>query len=126
MSFSSIQDFRDRATDQDRVDLEAFILAQPKKVEAFPNDTYGFSYSSAANYLREKGYLGGKKEKSEKEETPEFIIRGGERKEFVSRSFSMQKDILDRLDKLSQENWQYSKKAILNKLLDEALAKYGY
>lgn len=31
MSFSSIQDFRDRATDQDRVDLEAFILAQPKK-----------------------------------------------------------------------------------------------
>lgn len=126
MSFSSIQVFRDCATDQDMADLEAFILAQPKRAEAFPNSSYGFSYSSAANYLKEKGYLGGKKEKTEQEETPEFIIRGGKKKEFVSRSFSVQKDILNRLDKLSEENWQYSKKAIVNKLLDEALAKYGY
>lgn len=126
MNFKSIQDFRDRATEQDMRELEAFIQAQPKKATAFPNDTYGFSYSSAANYLRDKGYLGGREEKVEKEKNPEFIIKGGEKKEFTSRSFSVQNDILTRLDKLSEENWQYSKKAIVNKLLDEALSKYGY
>lgn len=107
--------------------LEAFINAQPKKAEAFPNETYGFSYSSASQYLRDQGYLGGRREASpQKEEIPEFIIRSGERKEFTSRSFSVQTDILARIDKLADDNWQYSKKAVINKLLDEALAKYGY
>lgn len=127
MSFSSIQDFRDRATDQDMKDLEVFIGNQPKKAEAFPNETYNFSYSSASTYLRENGYLGGKRQKSEPtEEAPEFIIRGGEKKECTSRTFSVQKDILTRIDKLSDDNWQYSKKAIINKLLDDALKAYGY
>lgn len=58
--------------------------------------------------------------------TEEFIIRAGEKKEFTSRSFSISNDILARIDKLSEDNWQYSKKAIVNKLLDDALSKYGY
>ncbi|MGN0513111.1 MAG: hypothetical protein ACI4GD_02445 [Lachnospiraceae bacterium] len=58
--------------------------------------------------------------------TEEFIIRAGEKKEFTSRSFSISNDILARIDKLSDDNWQYSKKAIVNKLLDDALSKYGY
>lgn len=127
MSFSSIQDFRSRATEDDMKKLEAFINAQPKKAEAFPNETYNFSYSSASQYLRDQGYLGGRREAAAKEsETPEFIIRAGEKKEFTSRSFSVQTDILARIDKLAEDNWQYSKKAVINKLLDEALAKYGY
>ena len=56
----------------------------------------------------------------------EFIIRATGPKEFVSRSVVLQKDITERIDKLSENNWQYSKKAIINKLLDEALKKYGY
>lgn len=127
MSFSSIQDFRSRATEDDMKALEAFIIAQPKKAEAFPNETYGFSYSSASQYLRDQGYLGGRRETSPQEkEIPEFIIRSGEKKDFTNRSFSIQTDILARIDKLADDNWQYSKKAVINKLLDEALAKYGY
>ena len=127
MSFSSIQDFRSRATEDDMKELEAFINAQPKKSEAFPNEKYNFSYSSASQYLRSQGYLGGRNEAAAQEtETPEFIIRSGERRDFVNRSFSVRTDILGRIDKLANDNWQYSKKAIINKLLDEALAKYGY
>ena len=126
MSFSSIQDFRSRASEEDMKELEAFITAQPKKAEAFPNETYNFSYSSASTYLRKQGYLGGEREQASADEIPEFIIRSGEKKEFTSRSFSVQKDILARIDKLADDNWQYSKKAIINKLLDDALKLYGY
>ena len=128
MSYSSIKDFRSRATEQDMETLEAFINAQPKKTEAFPNETYNFSYTSAASFLREQGYLGGKTKQTRDaaNAAPEFIIRPGEKKEFTNRSFSIQKDILDRLDRLANDNWQYSKKAVINKLLDEALSQYGY
>ena len=112
MTYKSIKDFRDKATEEDLQELERYILSQPKKNEAFPCEVYNFSYSSAAAYLREKGYLGGKKQEYS---NPEFVIRKiGDRKEFISRSFSVQKDILDRIDKLAEENWQYSKKAIIN------------
>ena len=58
----------------------------------------------------------------------EFIIRPGKKEEiaFVSRTFNVSKDILDRIDNLAKDNWQYSKKAIINQLLDDALKKYGY
>ena len=126
MSFSSIKDFRANATEEDMKELEAFIETQPKKSEAFPNEKYGFSYSSAATELRKHGYLGGFKESGTAKETEEFIIRPGTKTEFTSRSFSISTDILTRIDKLANENWQYSKKAIVNKLLDDALKKYGY
>ena len=125
MGFVSIQDFRARATEDDMKELETYINKQTKKSEAFPNDTYNFSYTSTASELRKHGYLGGEREAA-KEETPEFIIHGGERKEYTSRSFAIQTDILTRIDKLAEDNWQYSKKAIVNQLLDDALNKYGY
>lgn len=126
MNYSSIKDFRANATEEDMKELEAFIEAQKKKSEAFPNEKYDFSYSSAATELRKHGYLGGFKESGSAEETEEFIIRPGAKTEFTSRSFCISTDILARIDKLAEENWQYSKKAIVNKLLDEALKKYGY
>lgn len=122
MEFKSIQDFRNRATKADLIELESFINNQQKKAEAFPNDKYNFSYTSASSYLREKGYLGGKT----KENTDEFIIKGLKKTEFTSRTFTIQKDILERINQLADDNWQYSKKAIINKLLDDALKKYGY
>ncbi|MDY4968679.1 MAG: hypothetical protein SO101_00225 [Lachnospiraceae bacterium] len=125
MYYDSIQDFREKATEKDLKDLENYIKEQPKRTEAFPNEIYNFSYSSAANCLKERGYLGGKKQELNTD-PPEFIIRGGEKKEFTTRSFAVQQDILNRIDKLAENNWQYSKKAIINKLLDDALNKYGY
>ena len=126
MSFASIKDFRERATEDDMKELESFIMAQPKKAEAFPNEKYNFSYSSGSTYLRRQGYLGGEREQASGE-IPEFLLRsGGAKQEFATRSFSIQKDILARIDKLSDDNWRYSKKAIVNQLFDEALTKYGY
>ena len=126
MNFSSIKDFRNNATEEDMKALETFIKSQAKKSKAFPNETYNFSYSSAATELRKHGYLGGFKESKSTEEAEEFIIRAGEKTKFTSRSFSISTDILTRIDKLSDDNWQYSKKAIVNKLLDDALKRYGY
>lgn len=122
--YNSIQEFRENATEEDMQELERYILSQPKRTGCIPNETYNFSYSSAAEFLKKKGYLGGKKETNM--ETDEFIIRGGEKKEFITRSLSIQKDVLERIDKLAADNWQYSKKAIISKLLDDALSKYGY
>lgn len=128
MSFSSIQDFRSRATNEDMAALEAFIAMQQKKAEAFPNETYNFSYTSAATYLRSKGYLGDtRKQAPAAKKTPEFSISNlGERGNFTNRSFSVRDTTLERFDKLCKDYWQYSKKAVFDKLFDEALRKYGY
>lgn len=127
MCFTSIQDFRDRATEQDLSDLEDFINAQTQKTRAFPNELYGFSYSSAVKFLKENGRLGGMKKKEPEENiVPEFIIHGGQKKECTPRTLSIRTDILERIDRLADDNWQYTKKAIINELLDEALVLYGY
>jgi len=128
MKFNSIQEFRDKATAEDKQKLADYLNSSPKKSEALPNETYDFSYTSASTYLRSEGYQVGRGSSSSKEESDseEFIIRASGPKEFVSRSVVLQKDITERIDKMSTDNWQYSKKAIINKLLDEALKKYGY
>lgn len=128
-TFRSIQDFRNRATKQDMKALEDYILSQRKKSEAFPNSTYGFSYSSASKYLRENGFLSRLQTPEMKEEKPEFLIRGIDLKEdpeYVSRTFCVRKDLLDRYDQFCAANRQYPKKAIINKLLDEVLSRYGF
>lgn len=128
MLFNSIQEFRDKATAEDKQTLADYLNSSPKKSKALPNETYKFSYTSASTYLRDEGYQVGRGSSSTKEESDseEFIIRAAGPKEFVSRSVVLQKDITERIDKLSGDNWQYSKKAIINKLFDEALKKYGY
>lgn len=66
---------------------------------------------------------------NDKPHAEEFIIRPGttkEEKTFISRSFIIDNQILKRIDQLASDNWQYSKKAIINQLLDDALQKYGY
>lgn len=127
MIFKSIQEFRAKATDTDKQALFEYVQSLTKKVDGFPNDIYNFSYSSASRYLTDEGYLTGKpKGNSDKRSITEFIIHTPEPKEFISRSVTLQTDIIERLDKLADDNWQYSKKAVINKLLDEALARYGY
>lgn len=46
--------------------------------------------------------------------------------ECISRSIQLYADISDRLNALCNSKQQYTKKAILNQLLNEALEKYGY
>lgn len=59
----------------------------------------------------------------------EFAItskRGQEKQEPASRSVILNRDIQDRIDNLAKDNWQYSKRAIVDQLLSDALAMYGY
>jgi len=39
---------------------------------------------------------------------------------------TLDKNIIDRLDVLTEDCWQYNKRSIINQLLDDALSKYGY
>ena len=77
MIFNSIQEFRDKATPEDKQALAGYLNSSPKKSEAIPNETYKFSYTSASTYLRDEGYQGGRGSSSTKEESAseEFIIR---------------------------------------------------
>lgn len=120
MNFYSIKDFRDRAKDQDYQELENFILAQPKRTEAFPCEQYAFSYTAAAQELRKKGYLGGIQE----DHTELKITISKE--ESINRTFCINKSILERFDKMANDNWLYNKKVIFNQILSEALDRYGY
>lgn len=117
--FKNTQDFRARAQETDYTKLKAYIDSLPKKTEGFPCDEYGFSYSSAMNLIREKegGTTSGRRA---------FVIGRLPAEKFVSRSIALSSGISDRLNKISAEYWQYSKKAIINQLLDEALKNYGY
>ena len=126
MKYNSIEDFRTKADEKELYNLETFIKAQRNKSEAFPNEYYHFSYTSASKYLREKGYLGGVKTRDVSTESRKFVIYGDKRTNFVNRTFTVDKDLLDRMDKLAADNWQYSKKAIYNQLIDIALKIYGY
>ena len=59
--------------------------------------------------------------------TPEpFSVGNIGEPEFVPRSVHLQKGIAERFDRLSRDNWKYSKKVILNQLLADGLEKYGY
>lgn len=131
MIYNSIQEFRDKATPEDKQALADYLNSSPKKSEALPNDTYKFSYTSASTYLRDEGYQVGRGTSAPKNEpvVEEFSITSHDialSKDFIQRTVMLQKGIVDRIDKLAADNWQYSKKAILTKLLDEALKKYGY
>lgn len=46
--------------------------------------------------------------------------------DFITRSITINKSIQKRIDNLAAANWQYSKKAIVNQLLSDALEMYGY
>ena len=121
MIYESIDAFRKNATEDDIQELRDFIQAQKNKKEAFPCEKYNFSYTAASMFLKDT-----KDKNDNKDDNIGFAIGMLGTKEFVSRSVVLQTDICDRLDNLSKDYWQYSKKAIINKLLDEALAKYGY
>lgn len=46
--------------------------------------------------------------------------------DFTTRSITISKSIQKRIDDLAAANWQYSKKAVVNQLLSDALEMYGY
>lgn len=127
--FNSVNEFRCTATDEDYQNLLSYINSLSHKTRDFKNGIYNFSYSSAVTLLKEKGLWENAQSAQRHEKKNEnFIIEPSDTKPaaFTTRSFTVEDSILGRYDKLCEKYWQYSKKAILNKLLDEALNRYGY
>jgi len=128
--FKSLEDFREHATESDYQNLETYVRSQQNKQTAFREEDcpYPFSYTSAATLLRDHNQAD--KAKEPKEPEP-FVIYSmldadGKPKTWKSRSVSLSTSVLDRLDKLEKEHTQYTKKSILDALIDRALKDYGY
>lgn len=56
----------------------------------------------------------------------DFVIPNSGKPTYINRTFTVDKNIHERLDKLSEDNCQYRKKIIVNHLLNVALDMYGY
>lgn len=125
------QIFRDTATDEQWKDMVAHATSDNPIGASLP-DTYGFSWSAIRNDAIEHGYYEPKRRPSPTSNsdapiTPTFQIEDiTDEPECISRSVQIYADIADRLNALCRSKQQYTKKAVLNQLLDEALKKYGF
>lgn len=124
------QKFRDNATAEEwqaLVDLAMSTSPIGKLVQ----EKYGFSWNSISTDAADKGYYQMKKRRStstgSSADNPVFRIDDiTEDRENISRSVQIYTDIIEWLKNLENSKQQYTHKAILNQLLDEALKKYGY
>jgi hypothetical protein len=94
-------------------------------------EKYGFSWNSISTDAADKGYYQMKKRRSTSTglsaDNPVFRIDDiTEDRESISRSVQIYTDIIEQLKNLENSKRQYTHKAILNQLLEEALEKYGY
>lgn len=128
---TKVQIFRDTATDEQWKDMVACAISD-NPIGASLQDTYGFSWSAIRADAVERGYYEPKRRPSPTSNsdtaiTPTFQTEDiTDEPECISRSIQIYTDISDRLNALCNSKQQYTKKAILNQLLNEALEKYGY
>lgn len=128
---TKVQIFRDTATDDQWTDMVARATSD-NPIGASLQDTYGFSWSAIRADAVERGYYKPKRRPSPTSNsdtpiTPTFQIEDiTDEPECISRSIQIYSEIADRLNALCKTKQQYTKKAILNQLLDEALRKYGF
>ena len=124
------QRFRDSATEEQWKELVIDYETLPS--DDFKNK-YGFTWSSIYQTAVERGYYQKKKNTttapslSANTKAHTFIIDDiPEDIKSISRSVSLYEDVVNRLNKLENSKRQYTKKAILNQLLSDALSYYGY
>lgn len=128
---TKVQTFRDTATDGEWNKLiETALSTTP--IGTRVQDDFGFSWSAIRNDAISRGYYEPKRRSSSTapdpaHDTPIFHIADiTDEPECISRSIQLYTDISDRLNALCSSKQQYTKKAILNQLLDEALEKYVF
>lgn len=122
------QIFRDTANDEEWKKLVELALST-NPIGARVPDEYGFSWSAIRADAVERGYYEPKRRLAPTSipDTPIFQIEDiTDEPECISRSIQLYADISNRLNALCSSKQQYTKKAILNQLLNEALEKYGY
>lgn len=124
------QKFRDNATAEEWQDLVDLAMST-SPIGKLVQEKYGFSWNSISTDAADKGYYQMKKRRStstgSSADNPVFRIDDiTEDRENISRSVQIYTDIIEWLKNLENSKQQYTHKAILNQLLDEALEKYGY
>lgn len=125
------QIFRDTANDEEWKKLVELALSTNPIGTKVPDEN-GFSWSAIRSDAVERGYYKPKRRPSPTSNsdtpiTPTFQIEDiTDEPECISRSIQIYSEIADRLNALCKTKQQYTKKAILNQLLDEALRKYGF
>lgn len=124
------QKFRDNATAEEWQDLVDLAMST-SPIGKLVQEKYGFSWNSISTDAADKGYYQMKKRRStstgSSADNPVIRIDDiTEDRESISRSVQIYTDIIERLKDLENSKRQYTHKAILNQLLDEALEKYGY
>lgn len=125
---TKVQIFRDTANDDDWHKLIELALSTNPIGVKLP-DEYGFSWSAIRSDAVERGFYEPKRRPSPTviPEIPVFQIADiTVEEECISRSVQLYSSISERLNVLCMAKQQYTKKAILNQLLHEALEKYGY
>lgn len=138
---TKLQQYLTTATDDDLQQLADYIhtAANRKLCLPCPERGWDFSYSAIAPELEHRGLLS-RTHRSERITTfvqaevpipdsglPPFVVEdictGTEK---VSRSVLLDQDVYDRIKALESGKKQYTHTAILNQLIKDGLAKYGY
>lgn len=128
---TTAQIFRDTATEEQWKQLVADANATTP-IGKDIQDKYGFSWAAISDDAAEKGYYEKKRRASSSavgtSEPRIFIVDdiGPNKGKPKTRSVQLDPDVLERLKKLEDSKMQYTHAAILNQLLKDALALYGY
>ncbi len=128
---TATQRFRDTANDDEWIQMVQDHESFSK--EDFESK-YNFSWSSIMNDAVNRGLY--EKKRIHSSPTPQLLNPDGtelfyvkdqpaDRKK-ISRSVQLDQNIYERLQALERDKGQYTHSSILNQLLDDALAKYGY
>ena len=134
MKNTKITQFINTATEEDWKKLAALVNSAPNKSKALPTAEYEFSYSAISKHLEDKGLLVRAKRKSsansnKKEENEKpcvFIITKSRDDKVIGRSLQLFQGTYERFKQFENDHKMYRQRDIVNQLLDDGLAKYGY
>ena len=131
MKQTEVQKFRDTATE----DNWKKLVDDAEKTTPVGDDIkkiYGFAWSSIRQDAIDKGYYKPRRKSktiddSNNSKKQTFVIDDlDENIKIISKSVQFYDSVLERLQNLENSKKQYTKRAILNQLLSEALNKYGF
>ena len=128
-----VQRFRETASEDQWKELVKDALATTPAGSDIPGK-YGFSWSAIVNDAISRGYYEKQRNKATiasadntMQKRKEFTVHDSiVESEVISRSVQINKELIERLHTLEQSKKKYTKRAVLNQLLSDALDMYGY
>lgn len=126
-NFKSVADFRNKATENDYLELKNYLESFTYPSSEFKaTEKYNFSYSSAMKLLKENGLIENKETPKDKNNIlkKDFIINGYEKLDTMSRTITIDKNTFFLLDRFAELVPAYSKQNVFNKIIIEGLENY--